>query len=90
MMLQPGAGFRDTGNVEAGGNVGALGAMAYGTGIGPATHGQPQGIEHNRLAGAGFTGQGCHTAVELEFNPFCNGVVRYRELCEHAATSARS
>ncbi len=63
-LLQPG---RQRGrDVEFGADVGPRRAFAHHTGVGAGAQGQLQGVDEDRLAGAGFAGQDAEAARQVE------------------------
>ncbi|MCY1358074.1 hypothetical protein D9M69_445910 [compost metagenome] len=85
---QPGAGFGDVGEVEAGEYVRLVGAGAHHAAVGAVAEGQAEGVEHDRLAGTGFAGDHGHAAFEFQVQVFDNGVVVDRQVYQHGATPA--
>src|SRR3546814_8134898 len=53
-------------DLEAGKNIGLVGADAYHAAVGPVAQRQAEGIEHDRLACAGFSADDAHAAFQLE------------------------
>ena len=86
-LAQPLAGFGDGGQVEAGENVGLVGAGAHHAAVGTIAQGQAEGIEHDRFAGAGFAGYHRHAGVQLEVEVFDDGVVVNRKMYQHGGRS---
>ena len=83
MAFQPCPRFWYPGNVEGGGDVCTLGAVADSSGVSAIAQGQAQGVQHDGFAGAGLPGQCRHALAELQFDSFGDGVVGHGELCEH-------
>ncbi len=71
------------GQIEHGCHLALFGAVAHQAGIAAATEGQRKGIEKNRFAGAGFTGQHCKTAGKLDIEPFDQDNVTDRQTGQH-------
>ena len=72
---EPGAGVGNIVQVEAGKNVGLVGADAHHAAVGPVAQRQAEGIEHDRLACAGFSADDAHAAFQLEVEVLDDGVV---------------
>ncbi|MCY1522117.1 hypothetical protein D9M68_569620 [compost metagenome] len=84
---QPGAGFRDVGEVEAGENVRFVGAGAHHAAVRPVAKGQAEGVEHDRFAGAGFAADHAHSAIQFKVEMFNDGVVVYGQVYQHGEAS---
>src|SRR5690606_24516036 len=80
---QPGAGLGDVLQVEAGEDVGLVRAGAYHAAVGAVAQGQAEGVEHDRLAGAGLAGDHGHAALQLEVQVFDDGVVVDGQVHQH-------
>ncbi|MCY1358144.1 hypothetical protein D9M69_446680 [compost metagenome] len=85
---QPGASFGDVADVEAGENVGLVGAGAHHAAVGAIAQGEAEGVEHDRLAGSGFAGDHGHSTLELQVQVLDDGVVMDRKVYQHGATPA--
>ncbi len=84
---QPGAGFRDVDQIEGGQDIGLVRTRADHAAVGAIAQGQAQGIEHDRLAGAGFPCDHAHPAIEFEIEMFNDGVVMYGQVHQHKGRS---
>jgi len=84
---QPGAGFGDVHQVEGGEDVGLFGAWANHAAVGAIAQGQAQGVEHDRLAGAGFPCDHAHPTIQFQIEMFNDGVVVYRQVHQHKGRS---
>ncbi|MNE31463.1 hypothetical protein D3C80_1250330 [compost metagenome] len=80
---QPGLGLRDIGQVEGGEDVGLVGAGAHHATVGAVAQGQAEGVEHDRFAGTGFTGDDAHAAGEFEVEVLDDGVIMYGQVHQH-------
>jgi hypothetical protein len=72
-------------NIEHGGNLALLDALSDERLISAATQGQSEGIEQDRLAGAGFTGQHGKPVGEIDIEAVDQHDVADRESGEHGA-----
>ena len=84
---QPCFGFGDVRQVEGGQDVGLVGARAYHATVGAVAKRQAEGVEHDRLAGAGFACDYAHPAIQFKIQMFNDGVVMYRQVHEHDGRS---
>jgi len=84
---QPGMSFGNVDQVESGQNVGLVGARANHAAVGAVAKGQAQGVEHDRLAGAGFPCDHAHPAIKFEIEMFNDGVVMYGQVHQHKGRS---
>ena len=64
--------------------------MANHAAVGAQTRQETQGIDEQRLAGAGFTRDDRHALAELQFGGTDDGEVLDGEMSEHAADCKRS
>jgi hypothetical protein len=64
LLLQPFE--RHAGGVALHRNIGAAGACSHHDGLTLATQHQPQGVDQNRFAGTGFTGEHREARLEVE------------------------
>ena len=84
---QPGMGLGNVDQIEGRQNVGLVGARANHAAVGAIAEGQAQGVEHDRLAGAGFPCDHAHPAIEFEIEMFNDGVVVYGQVHQHKGRS---
>ena len=71
------------GQVELGGDLGALGARPHQAAGAAVAEREPERIQQDRLAGAGFAGEHAERAVKGEIKPFDEDDVADREPCQH-------
>ena len=86
---QPGAGFGDVLQVEAGEDVRLVRAGADHAAVGAVAQGQAEGVEHDRLAGAGLAGDHRHAALQFEVQMFDDGVVVNGQVHQHGERSQK-
>ena len=87
---QPGLGGRARRGGKLGRQFRALGTMADHAAVGAQARQETQGIDEQRLAGAGFTRDDRHALAELQFGGTDDGEVLDGEMSEHAADCKRS
>ncbi|MGY4473003.1 hypothetical protein ACVILL_000417 [Bradyrhizobium sp. USDA 3364] len=74
------------GDIEHGGHLPLLGAMAHQSGIAAAAERQRKGIEQDGFAGAGFAGQHRQATGKFDIEPFDQDDVTDRQTRQHART----
>ena len=57
--------------------------MAHAARVGALAQAQAQGAEHDRLAGAGFPGNGRHAVMQIQIETIDDGVITNGELYQH-------
>lgn len=72
------------GDIEAGGDLAVLGAVADQRGIAAAAERQREGIEQNRFAGAGLAGQHRKATGKLDVEPLDQHDIADRQAGKHA------
>ena len=72
VFIQPRFEHRDFGAIEFSRNFCPLATGTHHAGIGPFTQHQGQGVDQDRLAGAGFTGQHSEARLKLQRQPINN------------------
>ncbi len=82
--LQPAAGGRIVMDIKGGEDFRLVGAVAHGAGVGAIAQGQAQGINHDRLAGPGFTGDHRQFVGDIQIQLFDNGKIADVDVCEHS------
>src|SRR5690606_2843120 len=86
-LSEPGAGFGNVRQVEAGENVRLVGSGAYYAAVGAIAEAQAQGVEHDRLAGAGLATDGAHAGIQFEVQVVDDGVVVNGQVHQHGERS---
>ena len=86
---QPLARLRNPAEVEAGQQVGLVRTRTHHAVVGAIAEGQPQGVQHDRLAGTGFAGDHRHAGFEFEVEVFDDGVIVDRQVDQHADAPVR-
>ncbi len=84
---EPGAGFRDVDQIERSKDVCLVRAWTDHAAVGTVAERQAQCVEHDRLAGAGFTRDHAHPAIKFEIEMFDDGVVVYGQVHQHKGRS---
>jgi hypothetical protein len=90
VFFQPGQGLRKVRDIEFRRYIRPFCAIAHGSGISPGSHGQPQSVQHNGLAGTGFPGQCGHAPVEIKLDVFGDRVIGNRKLAQHLCALRKS
>ena len=80
---EPGPRLGGIREVELGGQLGALGAMADHSRVGAIAGQRQQRIDQKRLAGAGFSRDDSQSAIEREFDGADDGEILEGEVAEH-------
>ena len=78
-------GIGRVGQVEFGRQLGAFGAMAHHAGVGAGAGQEEQGVDQQRLAGAGFAGNHGQARVESQFGGADDGEILDGQVGEHGA-----
>jgi len=86
-FAQPLACFGDAAQLEAGEDVGLVGAGAHHAAVGAIAQGQAEGVEHDRFAGAGFAGDHRHAGVQLKVEVLDDGVIVNSKMYQHGGRS---
>ena len=82
-LAQPGLGFGNLRDVEAGENVRLVGTGAYHAAVGAIAQRQAERVEHDRLAGTGFAGDDAHAAAQFQIQLIDDGVVANGQMDQH-------
>jgi hypothetical protein len=90
LLAQPGERFGRLVEVEFGVQFGARGAVADHAAVGAKARQEPERIDQQRLAGAGFAGNDGHAGAEFEFGGGDNGEILDRQAVEHGARLCRA
>lgn len=69
--------------IELGTYLGTLATCPYQAAVGAIAEGKGQGIDKNRLAGAGFTGQGAEAPLKFELQAIDQHEIANRQTAEH-------
>ena len=80
---QPAPGGWDIGDVEGGGDLGAVAARTHRGRVGAIAQAEPQRVQHDGLAGAGLAGDDGHAAGELQVELRDDRVVPDLDVGEH-------
>ncbi len=83
LLAQPGARGGGGSEIEFGADFGALRAAAYQRGVGTRAGEQQQGIDQQRLAGAGFAGDHGQTGAQRDLGLGDHGQVAYIQRRQH-------
>src|SRR5271155_5237091 len=82
LLVEPGKGGRGQG-AEAGCDLGAFGALTYDVAAGATAGNQQQRIDHDGLAGAGFTGKYAQTRAKFQFRLIDDHQIAQLQMSEH-------
>ena len=75
LLVEPGQRRCVAGQRERCADFGALGAVPHRSAVRTTADRQHQGVDQDRLAGAGFASEHCEAAVELEFDRLDDGEI---------------
>ena len=85
LLGEPGARSRVVGNRKRGGDLGAVGAMPNDFSTGATASGEQQGVDQDRLAGAGFAGEHRQAGGELQLGGIDDCEIADLDVEEHGA-----
>ncbi len=83
LILEPRAGFGETGYVEFCAELGALRTVAHQLAAAALSEDQAQGVDEDRFAGAGFARQHGHSRFELDVDPVDDRKVPHLQIHQH-------